>query len=63
MTIDQFLHDLQPKQILRQKDRKTLNFQMATQLAMVPPEKENRSNKKKTMKIGTFFQKLLMNSH
>ena len=44
VTIDQFLHDLQPKQILRQRDRQTLNCRMATHLTIVPPEKENLSN-------------------
>ena len=58
MTIDQFLHDLQPKQILRQ----TLNFRMATLLTMVPPEKKNLSSKK-NMKVGAFVQKLSMNKH
>ena len=47
MTIDQVLHDLQSKQILRQTDRQTLNCRIATLLTMVPPEKEGLSNKKK----------------
>ena len=47
MTIDQFLHDLQPKQILRQTDRQILNCRMATNLTMVSPEKEDLSNEKK----------------
>ena len=47
---NQFLHDLQPKQVLRQTDRQTLNCRMATLLTMVPPEKEDLSNKKKILK-------------
>ena len=35
---------------------------MAALLTMVPPEKEDLSNKK-TIKIGAFVQKLLMNNH
>ena len=60
MTIDQFLHDLQPKQILSQTDRQTLYCRMATLLTMVLPEKEDLSNNndKKYMQIGAFGQKL-----
>ena len=36
---------------------------MATHLTMVPPEKEDVSNKKKSMKIGVFVKKLSMNKH
>ena len=50
MTSDQFLHDLQPKQILKQTGRQTSNCWMATLLTMVPPEKEDLSNKKKILK-------------
>ena len=46
MTIDQFLHELPSKQKVRQTDRQTLNCQMATLLAMVPPVKEGLSYKK-----------------
>ena len=62
MTIDQFLHDLQPKQILRQTDSQTLNCRMAILLTVVPPEKEDLSYSKK-MKIAAFVQKLSMNKH
>ena len=61
MTVYQVLHDLQPKQMLRQTDRQTLNCRMVTLLTMVPPEKEglsNNNNKKKIVKIGPFVQKL-----
>ena len=51
---DQFLHDLQPKQILKQTDRQTINFQMATILTMVPPEKK---------KIFFFYLKLINNNN
>ena len=54
MTIDQFLHDLQPKQILRQTERQTLNCLMATLLIMVPSEKEDISNKK-NMKTYSYY--------
>ena len=59
MTIDQLLLDLQPKQILRQTDRQTLNCRMTTLLTMVSPENENvfkNNNKKKIMKTGAFVQ-------
>ena len=46
VTINQFLHDLWLKQILRQTDRQITNCRMATLLTMVPPEKEDLSNKK-----------------
>ena len=36
MIIGQFVHDLQPKQILRQTDRQTLNCRMAKFLTVVP---------------------------
>ena len=45
LKIDRFLHDFQSKQILRQTDRQTLNCQMAILLPIVPPEKEDLSNK------------------
>ena len=56
MTIDQFLHYLQPNQIPRQTDRQTLICRMATLLIMGPPEKEDLSNKqtKKKTKIRVF---------
>ena len=44
--MDQLLHGLQPKQILKQADRRTLNCRMVTLLTMVPQEKEDLSNKK-----------------
>ena len=46
VPVDQFLHDLQHKQILRETDRQTLNCRMAIFLTMVLPEKEDLSNKK-----------------
>ena len=46
VAIDQFLHDLQTKQMLRQTDKQTLNYQKARRLTMVPPKKEDFSNKK-----------------
>ena len=36
MRIDQFVRDLQPKQIFRPTDRQALNCRMATKLTMVP---------------------------
>ena len=36
---------------------------MATLLTVVPPEKEDLSNKNKVLKIGAFAQKLSMNKH
>ena len=47
MTTDQFLHDLQPEQILTLTDKQTLNCRMATPLTMVPLEKEDLSSKRK----------------
>ena len=52
VTINQFLQDLQLKQLLRQPDRQTLNCRMATRLTMVPPEKKHLSNPKKLWKSG-----------
>ena len=63
MTTHQFLHDLEPKQILRQTERQTLNCQMATLLTKVRLEKEDLSNKKEIMKIEAFVQKLSINKH
>ena len=66
MTIDQFLQNLQHKQILRQTDKQTLDCRIATLLTMAPPEKEdlsNNNNNKRIIKIGAFVQKLSMNKH
>ena len=54
MILDQFFHDLQPKQ--------TLNCQMATFLTVARLEKEDLLTKI-IMKIGAFVQKLSMNKH
>ena len=62
MTIENFLHDLQSKQILRQTDGQTLNCRMATLFTMIPPEKKDLSNRK-NMKIGAFVKNLSMNKH
>ena len=50
VTIDQFLHDFQPKQTLKETDRQILNCRMTTLLTKVPPEKEDLSNKNKKQK-------------
>ena len=44
VTIDHFVHDLQPKKIIKQTDRQILNCRMATILTMVPLEKDDLSN-------------------
>ena len=43
---DQFLRDLQSKQIFRQSDKQTLNCHMATKWTMVPKWKGDFSTKK-----------------
>ena len=53
MRIDQFLRDLQLKQVFRQKDSQTLRRHMATKLAMVPKRKKDFSIKK-IIKIESF---------
>ena len=55
MKIDQFVRDLQPKQIFRPTDRQTLNCHMAMKLTIVPKWKGGLSNKEKYVKIGEFF--------
>ena len=54
MTIDQFGHDLQRKQMLRQTSMQTLNCRITTLLTMVPSEKKGFFNNKKNKKIGAF---------
>ena len=61
MGIDQFLLYLKPKQIKRPTDRQTLNFRMATKLAIVPKWKGDFSNNEKFIKIAAFFQMLSWN--
>ena len=50
-TTDPFLHDLQKEKLnkMKQTDRQTLNYRMATLLNMVPPEKKDLLNRKKKM--------------
>ena len=47
MSLDNFLRDLWPKQILIQTGKHTLKYQTAKVLTTRPPEKRNFSNGKK----------------
>ena len=61
VRIDHFLLDLYPEQVPRPTDRQTLNFRMATKLAIVPKWKGDFSNNEKFIKIAAFFQMLSWN--
>ena len=56
VRIDQFVRDLQPKQIFRLTDRQTLNCCMATKLLIEPKWKGNLSNKEKFKRLEQSFK-------